>query len=55
MEIKEKIYIIAIILLAILLIVTNLDIQKAPERKPKTEEYIQNCEIWKICDYRKNL
>ena len=55
MEKKEKIYIGVIVVLAIFLIATNVEIQKTPERKPRTEEHITDCEIWKICDYRESI
>lgn len=55
METKEKIYIGIIIILTILLIVSNITIEKKPERKPRTEEHIKTCEIWKVCDYRESI
>lgn len=52
---KEKILFIIIAVLVILLLITNIEIKKAPDKKPRTEEHIKDCEVWKICDYRESL
>ena len=52
MEKKEKVYIAVISILVLLLIVTNIEYKDNPQNETRTEKHIQNCEIWKICDYR---
>lgn len=51
MKTKEKIYIGIITILALILLITNVEVRKI-EREPRTEEHIKDCKIYEICDYR---
>ena len=49
------VWIIIIIVLAVLLIVTNVEVKESVVKKPRIENHIKDCEIWKICDYKEKL